>query len=179
MTVAWLVKAALFALATLGALLRSWSSLRDPRSYGFYRFFGFETIFLLLLWNSDVWFVRPFSGPQIVSWILLLGSIVLATSGFVALNRYGSPEGTIDRTTHVVTRGIYRWVRHPLYGSLILFAWGTALKRMHPLSLVLAALATAFLLATGITEEGETRRRLGPAYDEYMRRTRRFIPGLF
>jgi protein-S-isoprenylcysteine O-methyltransferase Ste14 len=35
------------------------------------------------------------------------------------------------------------------------------------------------LVATALVEEGETRRRLGAAYDEYARKTRRFVPGVF
>jgi protein-S-isoprenylcysteine O-methyltransferase Ste14 len=179
MNAGWIAKAVVFALASLGALHRSWASLRDPRSYGFYRFFGFETVFLLLLRNAGDWFVRPLGGGQIVSWALLLGSAAMAASGFLALGRYGAPQGTIDRTSRVVTRGIYRWIRHPLYGSLILLAWGAALKRPDLLSTALALLATACFIATAVTEESETRRRLGAPYEEYMRRTRRFLPGLF
>jgi protein-S-isoprenylcysteine O-methyltransferase Ste14 len=179
MNAGWVWKAALFALATAGALQRSRHSLANPHSYGFHRFFAFETIFLLLIWNSDVWWHRPFSAPQLISWILLLGSAALAVSGFLALHRHGRPEGTIDRTTEVVTQGVYRWVRHPLYGSLILFVWGASLKRISLWSFALAGLATVLLVATALLEEGETRRRLGEAYDHYARRTRRFLPGLF
>ena len=176
---AWIWRAALFAVATAGALRLSRRSLLDPASYGFYRFYAFEVIFALLLWNADVWWHHPFSAPQLLSWILLLGSAALATSGFLALHRHGRPQGTIDRTTELVTQGIYRWVRHPLYGSLLLFAWGASLKRLSPWSFALAALATVLLVATALVEEGETRRRLGAAYDVYARKTRRFVPGVF
>jgi protein-S-isoprenylcysteine O-methyltransferase Ste14 len=43
----------------------------------------------------------------------------------------------------------------------------------------LAAAATLFLVITAQTEEAEDLLYFGPAYEAYMRRTKRFIPFLF
>ncbi len=46
-------------------------------------------------------------------------------------------------------------------------------------SIALAISATGFLFATAAAEERENVSRFGPAYMEYMKRTRRFVPFLF
>jgi len=64
------------------------------------------------------------------SWICLFGSIPLAAQGFYLLRKLGnarerveSPENfTFENTTNLVEDGIYHYIRHPLYGSLLLLA---------------------------------------------------------
>jgi protein-S-isoprenylcysteine O-methyltransferase Ste14 len=63
---------------------------------------------------------------------------------------------------------------------LLALAGCAYLKNPQAISgIVLALGATGFLIATSIAEERENRMRFGPAYDDYMKRTRRFIPFLF
>jgi protein-S-isoprenylcysteine O-methyltransferase Ste14 len=59
-----------------------------------------------------------------------------------------------------------------------LLTWGAFLKRVTFVSLLLAACATAFLIATALAEEKETLTRFGEEYTEYMKTTKRFIPYL-
>lgn len=168
-----------FALATIGSLAIAGRSLVNPRQHGFYRFFAFEAIFALILVNSLDWFVKPLSWPQIASWILLAGSIALAVYSYTLLRSIGRPAGGVEQTTRMVDVGVYRFIRHPLYASLVLFACGALLKHIMPLTVGLAALACACLILTAFTEEHENLRKFGKAYAEYLRRTRRFIPFVF
>lgn len=118
----------LFLLISAGIIYLSRDSLLDPLSHGFFRFFAFESIIVLVLLNLEQWFNDPFSAFQIVSWALLLGSIILATHGFYLLLRIGRPEGKIENTTKLVMQGAYKYIRHPLYTSLLLFGWGRFVK---------------------------------------------------
>jgi protein-S-isoprenylcysteine O-methyltransferase Ste14 len=165
----------------------SWRSLRQPRSHGFFRFFAFEAILCILLINGPVWFHRPFAPSQLLSWALLSVSLGLVVHGFYLLRRLGrpstpdpgSPVFRVENTASLVTSGAYRFIRHPLYASLLYLAWGAALKSPTPASVALALVATASLVATAKAEEAENVRRFGDAYREYMARTRRlFIPGV-
>ena len=114
-------KLILFVVLSLGALLLSWRSLKDPRSHGFYRFFAFECVIAITLLNFDLWFSDPFSEGHLISWLLLLSSVAVVILGFHALRKYGKPIGGVDQTTRLVTRGIYKYIRHPLYTSLFLY----------------------------------------------------------
>jgi protein-S-isoprenylcysteine O-methyltransferase Ste14 len=172
-------KLILFIALSLGAILLSWASLKDPRSHGFSRFFAFECIIALTLLNIDHWFSDPFSALHIISWSLLISSVIVVLAGFYALRKYGKPEGGVDHTTELVTSGIYRFIRHPLYASLFLFAWGVYFKKPSILAGFLAILTSLFLFSTAKFEERLTRKKFGDAYIEYSNRTKMIIPFLF
>ncbi len=163
------------------------ASLLAPRSHGFYRFFGWETILGLTVLNLERWFTHPFAWYQLVSWFLLIFSIFPVIHGVRLLRQMGkqntqrndSPMLEFEKTTTIVTAGAYRYIRHPLYSSLLFLAWGIAFKSPGWLNMLLALIATAFLVATARTEEAEDVRFFGSAYREYMQRTRMFIPFLF
>jgi len=183
-----MVRFAIFLLATAGITVLSWRSLRDRRSHGFYRFFAFEFLAALVLFNVPVWFHDPLCARQLGSWFLGTASIGLAIEGFRLLRLIGRPAPAAARsanlpfenTTTLVTVGAYRFIRHPLYTSLLAGVWCAYLKDPHAVRSVLLALgASGFLLATSIAEEKENLKHFGAAYADYMKRTRRFIPFLF
>jgi protein-S-isoprenylcysteine O-methyltransferase Ste14 len=163
------------------------ASLWAPRSHGFYRFFAWETILALAVLNLDHWFANPFAWYQLVSWFLLIVSGSLVIHGVRLLQQMGkqnaqrddSPMLGFEKTTAIVTAGAYRYIRHPLYSSLLFLAWGIAFKSPGWLNLLLALIATAFLVATARAEEVEDIRFFGPAYQTYMKQTKMFIPFLF
>jgi protein-S-isoprenylcysteine O-methyltransferase Ste14 len=163
------------------------ASLLAPRSHGFYRFFAWETILALTALNLDHWLTHPFAWYQLVSWFLLVISLFLVIHGIRLLKQMGqqntqrddSPMLDFEKTTAIVTAGAYRYIRHPLYSSLMFLAWGVAFKVLSWPNIVLAVIATMFLVATARAEEAEDIRFFGPAYQEYMQRTRMFIPFLF
>jgi protein-S-isoprenylcysteine O-methyltransferase Ste14 len=174
----------LFAAASLFFVWFSRASLRVPGSHGFYRFFAWECLAALLLLNAPVWFHDPFSPAQVASWLLLTGAAVLAVHGIWLLRRIGRPdanradEGLVgfEKTTKLVTEGAYRYIRHPLYSSLLMLDWGIFLKDVSWVGLALALAVSFLLTATARAEEAENLRFFGPPYDDYRKRTRMFIP---
>jgi protein-S-isoprenylcysteine O-methyltransferase Ste14 len=173
-TTGWIVLAA----ATVFLLVFSWfSSLREKRLHGLPRFFAFETVVVLILLNQRVWFRNPFSLLQILSWLFLLASIAVVAAGFLALVKFGKPkDGNFEKTTELVDRGIYRFIRHPMYASLLYLGVGAFLKGMRTATAVLLAVNLAACWITARIEEGEMKRKFGPAYSDYMKRTKRFVP---
>jgi protein-S-isoprenylcysteine O-methyltransferase Ste14 len=174
-----MIKAIIFVVVSAGFLRISWSSLRRPTSYGFYRFFAFEAILGLTLLNADNWFVDPFSVVHVLSWLLLIGSLLLGILGFRLLHVIGKPEGSIEDTTELVDVGVYRFIRHPLYASLLLFAFGVFFKDVSLLAGIMLAIAFAFMIATARFEELENRDTFGAAYAKYMKCSKMFIPYVF
>jgi protein-S-isoprenylcysteine O-methyltransferase Ste14 len=74
----------------------------------------------------------------------------------------------------LVETGIYGRVRHPIYGGLILMAFGWALLAASLPALGLAALLIPFFWLKSSVEERWLEGRF-PGYPEYRRRTRRFV----
>jgi len=182
-----MMQAPAFLLATAGIVWISRRSLRHPRSHGFYRFFAFEFIAALIIVNAPCWFRDPFSPRQLASWVLLFGSIWPAVTGLRLLVTAGRPAAEssdpaqlgFEKTTALVAAGMYRYIRHPMYASLLGLAWGAALKDLSAPSLVLALAASLSVVATALAEEREDVAHFGPSYAEYMKTTRRFIPFVF
>jgi protein-S-isoprenylcysteine O-methyltransferase Ste14 len=170
---------AVFGAGSYAIVRLSKPSLRDPSSHGFYRAFAFDALLALFLVNMTAWLTNPFGPLQLASWLLLTASAALAVHGFTLLRRAGRPSGALESTTVLVTSGMYRFIRHPLYASLLYLGWGILLKRLTPISATLAAAVTLFLYLTARAEEKENVDKFGAAYVEYMARTRRFIPFLF
>lgn len=180
-------KVVVFIVASIVIAWVSRSSLLNFRSHGFYRFFAWEAIVVLILLNLDYWFYKPFSIHQIVSWLLLITSLFLVIQGFQLLLRVGKPDSKrsdpsligIEKTTELVTVGAYRYIRHPLYSSLLFLAWGAFFKHPSWVGISLAVIITFFLTITAKIEEAENIRFFGPAYQNYMKQTKMFIPLLF
>lgn len=178
----------LFSLGTLILVYISRASLRVPRSHGFYRFFAWEAILAIALLNADFWFRDPFAWYQFIAWTLLFISFVPLAFGVHALRTRGKQadkrEGdesllAFEKTTQLVTSGIYRTIRHPLYSSLLLLAWGIFFKLPSLPGGILAVTATVFLVFTAKADEVECLQFFGLQYQEYMKRTKMFLPHLF
>ena len=101
--------------------------------------------------------------------------------GFPALRAFRQAKTTInpvqiDRASALVTGGIYRWSRNPMYVALtlLLAAWalflGGTLVWAGPLVLALWLDRLQIL-----PEEAAMRARFGPAYDAYRTQVRRWL----
>jgi protein-S-isoprenylcysteine O-methyltransferase Ste14 len=181
-----LARLVLFAVASVALAYVSRASLASPRSHGFSRLLAWESILGLAILNFrslGQWFADPLGPRQLVSWVLLFGCIVPAVWGAHALRTRGrTRSGREDRqlfefekTTRLVTTGPFEYVRHPLYASLVLLAWGIFFKRPTVWAATLALCATAFLAATARAEESENLGYFGDAYRDYMRKTKMFL----
>jgi protein-S-isoprenylcysteine O-methyltransferase Ste14 len=167
----------ILVIGTITNIIFSWLfSIKDSRYHGIYRFFSFESILVLILLCAPVWFAHPWKWNQLVSWVILVGAIPLPIVGFHTLRTAGKAEGQIENTTVLVTSGIYRYIRHPLYASLILLGTGIFFKDITPATATCALVNLWAMVATAKTEEHEMLEKFGNEYAHYMQQTKRFIP---
>jgi protein-S-isoprenylcysteine O-methyltransferase Ste14 len=178
----------IFTILSAALAYVSRASLKVPHSHGFYRFLAWECILALFFLNFisfQEWFGNPLSVRQIISWLLLISSIVPAVCGLRLLHARGKPDERrsggaptlwIEKTTQLVTSDVFKYIRHPLHSSLLLLAWGVFFKRPSWVAGGAVLGATAFLLATAKVEEVEKVRYFGAAYRTYMQHTKMFIP---
>jgi protein-S-isoprenylcysteine O-methyltransferase Ste14 len=162
---------------TVIIMLFSWFlSLRFKRYHGIARFFAFESVFILVLLNYKVWFTKPFSPVQLVSWILLILSAYVVITGYMLLKRKGKPDSNFENTSLLVKSGIYGYIRHPLYLSVFLLGTGIMLKNPEKVQLVLGIVNLIAVYITARMEENEMIAKFGDQYRIYMKETKMFIP---
>lgn len=164
--------------AIVSAMLYRFSreSLRDTRTHGFWRFFAWEAILVLALLAVPRWFLDPVGLRQLASWILLCPAAALAFGGYWTLRTRGRPEGSFEDTTLLVRNGIFRFIRHPMYASLLLLTWGLFLKGPGWLTGALALVSTVFLVVAMRTEERELIAHFGKEYLDYCGEVRALVP---
>lgn len=173
-----------FGILSIPVILISWRTLFNRKSHGFYRFFSWECILWLTVSNFEFWFDDPFSLYQITSWVFLIISAYLVIAGVMLLKKAGKPiqnreENTLyrfEKTSELIQNGVYKYIRHPLYSSLIFLTWGIFLKNPGGLLLIVSLLSTIFLYLTAIFDEKECIIYFGEKYSDYIKRTRMFIP---
>lgn len=176
-----------FMIGSLPVIYLSWRSLGSIKNHGFFRFLAWELMLWLLISNIRYWFKDPLSWHQVFSWILLLLSIYPVLDGlyrFKAAGRINRERGDptlfgFEHTTSLITTGVYRYIRHPMYASLLYLTWGIALKNPTVLILIYAGVASLFLYLTVRVEERENLAYFGEEYRQYMQRTRRFLPWIW
>lgn len=168
-----------------GTALFLWFSrkpLRYPGSHGFWRFFAWEAMLCLVL------ITRAPAGDQSISAALMLGSPIPLALGLLEFSRYRRPRGSErpdealygwEKTSTLITTGIYRWIRHPMYASLLMLNWGLYFKAVGIVAFLTASLASGFLMLTALADERECLAVFGDDYRNYMKTSRRFVPLLF
>jgi protein-S-isoprenylcysteine O-methyltransferase Ste14 len=115
-------------------------------------------------------------------WLRWSGAAFCAAGGALQLWTFHSlgpnlTDTVVTRRVHaLVTRGPYRWVRHPFYDAVALLTLGTALMTARWFILFAGATALALLVVRTRIEEAHLRARFGDAYRSYAARTGRFLP---
>jgi protein-S-isoprenylcysteine O-methyltransferase Ste14 len=113
-----------------------------------------------------------------------LGLLLSLAGAWIALwciwdfwrNGQGTPL-PMDPPKVLVLRGLYQYLRNPMYAGVLLVVLGEAIL-FASWSLVLYAFfaAVGFHLVVVLYEEPDLKSRFGTAYDDYMHRVPRWIP---
>jgi len=174
----------IFGILNILIIVASWRSLFTIKSHGFYRFFGWEGIAWLFAVNYKAWLLNPFSLNQILSWILMTIAYYLVIAGLLLMRKLGKANKTrnektlfqFEQTTELIDSGIFKYIRHPLYASLIYLTWGIYLKNPDIELFLVSIISTLFLILTSLCDEKECIHYFGDKYKAYIKRSKRFIP---
>ncbi|MFA5182043.1 MAG: isoprenylcysteine carboxylmethyltransferase family protein [Syntrophales bacterium] len=125
---------------------------------------------LLILWSGPL-----FATNQLLLVIetagIALGGWSLAVMGRKNLNI----APTVRDGAQLVIKGPYRFIRHPMYASVLLTGWALIIDRFTLLRLIVGLILTADLMIKMLYEEGILKRHFRD-YPAYMERTKRIIP---
>src|SRR5262245_13606485 len=114
----------------------------------------------------------------------LLGAALFAAGVFLyraagtSLGESLSPFTEPRAGALLVTGGLYRYIRHPMYLSEVLVAVGAPLT-LGSRGVVWLAVGTLLVLAVRVLREEEALARTYPEYVRYAARTKRIVPFLF
>jgi protein-S-isoprenylcysteine O-methyltransferase Ste14 len=175
-----------FAISAGLIIIFSRHVIFKPKSHGFYRFFGWIGVAWLFVNNYTYWFADFFSVYNIISWIFLLYATYIVIAGIILMKLKGKADGSrkdnslygFESTTELIETGLYKYIRHPLYGSLVFITWGIFFKHPEISLLVISVIATAAFFATMIIEEKENVAYFGEKYRSYMKRSKMIVPFL-
>lgn len=125
--------------------------------------------------------VLPVTVPGLVQW---LGAALWASSGILilwsaqVLGRAMRPQVQVSHGQQLVTRGPFRWVRHPVYAGNIMVGLGMSLAFLSLPCLLLTIIASIVALRRTAIEEEMLSSPLafGTEYERYRSRTGRFLP---
>jgi protein-S-isoprenylcysteine O-methyltransferase Ste14 len=182
-----MIEIIIWVILSIPVIIFSRRSLLHVTSHGFYRFLAWECILWLIIVNIKYWFADPFCLAQIFSWIFLFYSIFLLIPAVKLMNKTGKPKESrkdstlyaFEKTSVLIQTGIFKYIRHPMYGSLLFLTWGVCLKNPETIIIIISILSTIFLFVTAKTEEKEDIKYFGEIYKEYSKRTKMFVPFIF
>ena len=133
-----------------------------------------------------VWFAPVLSGATALD--IPMGSALAAglaaaglATGIAAVVGFRRAGTTVDprnpdKTTQLVTGGIYRFTRNPMYVGMALLLSALAVARADTLGFLAVPLFIAFIDRFQIVpEERALRAHFGDAYADWCRRVRRWI----
>ncbi len=96
---------------------------------------------------------------------------------FIGFRQLFQPPASLTREGGtLVTRGLYRWMRHPIYTCGLVFLWASPELTQNFLILIICF--SAYFVVGAILEERKLVQVFGKAYLEYCARTPMFIPVL-
>ncbi|MBI2646132.1 MAG: isoprenylcysteine carboxylmethyltransferase family protein [Deltaproteobacteria bacterium] len=106
---------------------------------------------------------------------ILLGIITVRTLSLKVL--FGLPEiDSAHYSTDLITKGIYRTIRHPRYLEFILEVLGIAILSGLVWNFILFIYMVPAVWCLSVVEERELVQRFGQSYIEYRKRVGRFFP---
>jgi protein-S-isoprenylcysteine O-methyltransferase Ste14 len=137
----------------------------------------------LVGWGIDRWVGGPVVPPDaplsarfVPGGILVVVGLVLGFSAVWAIKRVGSAVAPIRPTTALVTTGVFRWTRNPMYLGLALCSAGVAvgLNLLWPL-LLLPFVIWVVQRQAIVREERYLERAFGREYRRYRERVPRWL----
>jgi protein-S-isoprenylcysteine O-methyltransferase Ste14 len=120
------------------------------------------------------WVILTLALQLVAIVILVLGVRQTGTTSFIGLSQLLLPEDTSP--PRLVTDGLYRYVRHPLYTCGLVIIWLTPIMTWNLLALIIGL--TGYILIGAYFEERKLLLEFGDAYAEYRQRTPMLVPGL-
>jgi protein-S-isoprenylcysteine O-methyltransferase Ste14 len=135
--------------------------------------YGIAVIGLFFLWEKNY-----ILSQNPITIIIQLGSIVLMIWARFTFGLRSFHAASNTTKGELITTGPYRWLRHPIYASIIYFSWASVIS--YPF---IDTIAAVILISGGLFVRMKLEEKsLVSTYDnysEYSKCTKRIIPFIF
>ncbi len=134
---------------------------------------GVQLLCIAYILLTGYWFASP-----TWIWLEIFGGTLGAWAVVTMKPHRVSPLPQPRREARLVTRGPYRWIRHPMYAAVLSITLALVIDHAKPLRLVAWTILLGDLLLKMQYEETLLARRF-PEYAAYRKRTKRLIPFVY
>jgi protein-S-isoprenylcysteine O-methyltransferase Ste14 len=135
---------------------------------------GFQFLFIFLLLSGS-----SLKNISLLAYAFMILSILLVLWAIITMQKSKLrilPEPSANAT--LVTRGPYRFIRHPMYTAILLGSTGLLIHYFTWMRLSMA-IALAIVLLIKLTLEEKMLLQKFDAYRDYMKHTKRILPFIF
>ncbi len=129
---------------------------------------------LVLLPGGDAW--PTGSAVWTTGQVLVIAGFAVVVIASLRLGTGLTPTPVPSERGHLVTGGLYRYVRHPIYTGVLLIVVGLTVRSGSVVTLAVAVVTVVFFDRKARWEEAQLSERYD-GYADYAARTPRFVPG--
>lgn len=118
---------------------------------------------------------------KLIGILLVIAGSMIATAGRYALGKNWTQcyEYQIKRNHQLVRDGIYKYVRHPIYGGILLGVTGSLMVAETYIFIPVFVLAFYILRSFAQREERLLAKGFGKKYTDYMKKTKMLMPLIY
>jgi protein-S-isoprenylcysteine O-methyltransferase Ste14 len=108
--------------------------------------------------------------------VLTATGVAISIWARVSLGTNWSGVVTLKDNHELIRKGLYRWIRHPIYTGILLAMIGTAMIKGHLRDWLGFLVVWAAFYIKARREEGFLRQEFGEGFEEHARHTGMFFP---
>ena len=116
---------------------------------------------------------------RIAGIIILLGALVFRVYAATTLNKSYSYTLEIREDHHLVTDGLYKYIRHPIYTGVILGAFSIPIYSSSLRGFLVTILVIPLFMYRIGNEERMLTEEYGEEYEEYQKQTWKLFPYIY
>lgn len=152
------------------------SSNKYPKTYKDILFVSFQLFILVLFFTLPMWWRFNVNDFVFISgWIIAAAGPLIIIWASINLGRSISPFPTPTEKGVLITDGIFKFIRHPIYSGFLLLLIGLSISTGSLSRILITLLAMIFFSIKASYEERRLMKKY-PGYFQYKERTGKFIP---
>ena len=160
------------------SIIRLFQNYKPPKNLRALFIIHYSPILLMILIGpiTPIYNIWKLQSNVLIS--ITLGIIIFIIGTFI----YFKWELFWEKNYHgqLITEGIFRYIRHPHYSSLLIIGFGLAFFFNSILSLLIAIIAVPIMIISIIDEEKLLIKQYGNEYIEFMKKTPwKIVPYIF